>query len=354
MTARRTGRGRGATLRRGLGIVSLAAAVVLAVAPGRADAAQLTKVGWWWKVNDGTVPVTAPAPPTVPSGGLYVAGAPDDALAIAALHFELGDGEADPVLTLAVAENGDQNGESAILAACVTGSAWEAAENGIWLYKPFPACDQGSVTGVRSDDGMTWTFALAPLLSDGIVDVTLVPGEDPTLPAEANGSTFQLAFDPPTAASLRTSSGTVAPPMSLPDFGSPDPGSGVPGFEAPGAGDGLSLAPVDPAAGFAPSLPDADQGMTATAPLVQRRNAPLPVDSVEDHTQLGVVLLALCGAALLWSAQLPVPGPRRLGTVALSDPAAHRPEAGLAPSADAVDGGLGRFARPREGAPPPL
>jgi hypothetical protein len=322
--------------------------------PHPAEAAELTKAGWGWRVNDPTPLGTLPPAPPVPEGALMVGGAPDGATAIAALHFELAADEGAPTLTLTVADNGDQGGDRAVLAACLTGSAWQPEQSGSWANKPFPACDQGSVTGVRSSDGKTWTFALAPLLSDGIVDVTLVPGLDPDLPAGLNGSSFQLVFAAPTSASLSTTSGAGgAPPIELPDVGATPPADGA--FAPPAFGGGaLSLPPVAPGGAFTPSLPEADQGLTATAPVVERRNSPLPapISSVEDHKALGIFVLALCGAALLWSAQLPVPALRRLGGF---DPGAPEPAApGPSSATTAETAGVGRFARPRTGPAPRL
>jgi len=307
-------------LRASVGCALLAGAAVLALLPTRVDATTLAQAGWWWRVNDGALPAALPAPPTVPEGGLMVAGAPDGATAIAALHFDLGETESQPVLTLAVADGGDQGGEAAILAACLTGSAWQPAHGGAWTSKPFPACTEGSVTGLRSEDGKSWTFALAPLLSDGILDVTLVPGIDPTRPEGANGSTFQLVFQAPTAASLATSGdGGSAGAIDLPDFGAGDPaGLGGGAFDAPATGGDLGLPPA-PAASFTPALPEADQGLTATAPVAQERNGPLPtspVAAVEDHKALGAIVLALCGAAALWSARAQAPEPAGLGRFA--------------------------------------
>lgn len=340
------------------GIGMLLGAGLLLVLPSRADASTLAKAGWWWRVNDGSLPATPPPPPTVPDGGLMVAGAPDGATAIAALHFDVGDNETSPVLTLTVAPNGDQGGSTALLAACLTGSAWEPASAGGWGFKPFPACDQGSVNGIRSDDGATWTFALAPLLSGGIVDITLVPGVDTSRPAGANGSSFQLAFNPPTAASLATTAGAApTTDFSSEDFGAPAGGYDTGSYD-PTAGSGFDLpsAPID--SGFTPALPPADRGLTATAPVVQGRNAPLPVTpaaAVTEHTGLAALVLVLCGGALLWSAQLPVPDPRRLGT--FSGPG-HQRSTPLAEvdevSAPAQSGGLGRFARLRSGSAPRL
>jgi hypothetical protein len=340
-------------LRTAVGLVLLLAALALGLAAGPARAAELTKAGWWWRVNDPTPLGTLPPAPTVPEGALMVGGAPDGATAIAALHFELDAGEGAPVLTLNVADNGDQGGERAVLAACLTGSAWQPATSGAWTTKPFPACDQGSVTGVRSSDGAQWTFALAPLLSDGIVDVMLVPGLDPALPAGLNGSTFQLVFAAPTSASLVTTGGTGATPgIDLAGGGPQLPEVG--GFSPPLSGGDLSLPPVAPAGAFTPSLPTADQGLTATAPVVERRNRPLPtpVAAVEDHRVLGLVVLALCGAALLWSAQMPVLALRRLG--GFDQPGSGPGDGARGPDGTTHRGGVGRFARDRTGSVPHL
>lgn len=340
-------------LRAVLGGCLLVGAALLTLASS-AQATTLTQAGWWWRVNDAVLPATVPAYPTVPEGGLMVAGAPDGATAIAALHFELDADEGSPVLTLAVADNGDQGGDGAVMAACLTGSVWQAESGGAWANKPFPACDQASVTGVRADDGATWTFALAPLLSDGILDVTLVPGLDPDLPPGANGSTFQLVFTAPTSASLSTISGGATSPIDLPDFGATSPGdAGGSSFDPPAFGGELALPPT-PVGGFTPALPAGDQGLTATAPLVQKRNAPIettPIATVKDHRALAVVILALCGAALLWSAQLPTPALRRLGGF---DQGASLGPGAVGPTAGPQTAGLGRFARARSGGPPRL
>jgi hypothetical protein len=335
-------------IRAALGGALVAAAAAVVLVPSGADAATLAQSGWWWRVND-SLPAPPPAPPNVPEGGLMVAGAPDGATAIAALHFDLAEGEGSPLLTLQVAENGDQGGETALLAACLTGSAWQPASAGGWTSKPFPACTEGSVNGVRAEDGATWTFALTPLLSDGVLDVTLVPLKDPALPPGADGSTFQLVFAPPTAASLVTTSGgggDFTSDFSVPDFAASDLTAPAVDFSAPAGGD-LSLPPVD-SSSLSASLPEGEQGLTATAPVAQQQNAPLasPVAAVQEHKGLAALVLALCGAALLWSAQLPLPAPRRLGAFAAVAGASEPPPPQTS--------GLGRFARTRSGAPPPL
>jgi hypothetical protein len=278
-----------------------------------------------------------------------VAGAPDGATALAALHFDLGEDETSPVLTLKVAENGDTGGSTAVLAACLSGTAWQAAAAGAWPDHPYPACTEGAVQGLRNDDG-SWTFALDPLLSEGVLDITITPGVTP----EGVGSVFQLVFDAPTTASLTTTPGTPSDSsFDVPDFGATDTAGSDFSTPAYSTGD-TSFTPAAPAAsGFTPSLPAAETGLTATAPVAQQKNRPLattPVSAVEDHRNIGILVLVLCGGALLWSAQQPTPAPHRLGTFAGSDPAI--PEPVLATTTEPA--GLGRFARRRSGAPPRL
>jgi hypothetical protein len=335
-----------------LGALLVLAGATFGLWPTHADASTLAQAGWWWRATSPdaqTLPVVLPLPPppTVPEGGLMVAGAPDGATAIAAVHFDLTDDETSPVLTLTVAPNGDKNGASALMAACLTGSVWQPASAGTWDSKPFPACEQGSVTGLRADDGKTWTFALDPLLSDGVLDVTIVPGTVADLPPEVSGSTFELIFEPPTAASLQTTPGTpFDPSFDVPDFGAVDPG-----FTSPEFGGTPSFTPA-PTPAFTPSLPAAEQGLTATAPVAQQANRPLPttpIAEVGDHRVLGAIAMVLCGVALLWSSQQPTPAPRRLGT--FDSAVRHAPvEAAVV----AETAGLGRFARPRRGPAPPL
>jgi len=338
------------------GVAGLVAALALVMTSPVADAATLAKAGWWWRLNDPTLPVPPPPPPTVPEGGLMVAGSPDGATAVAALSFELDEGEASPILTLTtVSETG---GETAIMAACVTGSFWNAASAGRWNEKPSAACEEGSVTGVRAADGSAWSFALAPLVSEGLVDVVLVAGTLPDVPSGApDGSTFEVVFEAPTAGSLATGAGTDeggTAPIDAPDFAAPGGEAPSPppigdSFTPPAIGGDLSLpAPAD---GFTPALPESDQGLTATAPVAQQQNPPLAAEPLaerdtKDARSLAAVVLVVGGAAALWASQRSTSSPGRLGRFATPGAA---PEGILS-----APGGLGRFARPRTGPVPRL
>jgi hypothetical protein len=287
-----------------------------------------------------------------------VAGAPDGATAVAALHFDLTSDETSPVLTLMVADNGSQNGDKAIMAACLTGSAWSKASAGSWGDKPSVACDRGSVNGLQSEDKKSWTFALEPFLAYGAVDVMIVPGVDPALPAGTpNGSTFQVIFNAPTSASLKTTQGSPSDAQfDVPSFGdssaSPAFDVSTPSFSSDA---GSFTPPPSSSSSFTPSLPAADQGLTATAPIAQQANPPLPTktaSAVADHRSLAMLVLVICGAALLWTAQQQTPATQRLGTFG-GEAAPAAPAAGLL-LGQPEPGGLGRFAKPRTGSPPAL
>jgi hypothetical protein len=309
------------------------------------DAAELTDASWWWFGNQGPAPL--PAPPTVPPGGLLVAGAADGAKAIAAVRFTLAEGESNPTLTLTVAENGDQGGEGAVLGACVAGSAWGGGENGgPWEAKPNAACSTGSVQGIRAEDGKSWTFGVAPLVVSGEVNVVITPGT--VAPDAPVGSSFSLAFAPPTTAALTTtpgesssSSGLVVDPAT--DFA-----------DEPVGALGGDVGPVfsaDEVTAFTPALPTSSQGLTPTAPAVRQTTASnvAPPKAKGRGSALAFFVLVMAVAVMARLNKVPVPGLRRLGPLA-SSPGHLAP----AVAATAELGGLGRFARRRTGTPPPL
>jgi hypothetical protein len=307
----------------------------LALEPvGASGAASIDDSGWWWKLQ-ASPSLPLPGPPTVAEGQLLVQGTPDGASAIAAIAATLVEGEVDPVLTLAVAEGGDTGGDQAVLLACQAGSQWSGGDAKAWSEKPQPACDAGGVEGQRSADGAAWTFDLSALQFGDQVNVVLVPGVVEGQPEGANGSAFSLTFDAPTSDAIQSTEGALEPPPTLDgsgygDVGSPATSDAFSSFEVPGASGSFSLPPVQAA------LPEAEQGLTPVAPSVQDRTPLLPsavaVDPRSPHARaVGVLLLLLGGATVYLTTRQQVPiGP------------------------DGVPGGLGRWARPRWGAPPAL
>lgn len=305
---------------------------------GAADAATIDDRGWWWKLQ--TNPdLLVPPPPGVAEGQLLVQGAPDGATAVAAVAASLPDGEANPVLTLAVAEGGDTGGDQAVVLACQAGSQWNGGSAKPWAEKPQPACDAGGVQGIRSADGSSWSFDLTAMQFSDRVNVVLVPGVVEGQPAGANGSSFSLTFAAPSPASIVTTPGEPPlPPALVDDIGSYDTTGGYGSSSGDGAftvpstasGGGFSLSPVTPA------LPAEEQGLTPVAPVVQDRNPMLPASTAADprspHAQsVGVILLLLGGAVVHLAVR-------------------QQPQV----SPEGVPGGLGQWSRPRWGTPPAL
>src|SRR5688572_4722955 len=109
-------------------LVALTAVVVGVLAPTNvAGAAELVDAGWWWRLQaDGRAPI--PAPPNVPPGGLMVQGAPDGASAVAAVRFAVPPDDSNPVLTLALAQGGNQGAGSGVVLACPAASAWAGGD----------------------------------------------------------------------------------------------------------------------------------------------------------------------------------------------------------------------------------
>jgi hypothetical protein len=314
----------------GAAAVALAIAAPVTDALGATDGPPTITSGWWSRLHQGDVDMTAADPGAPPPDGLAVASAPDGATAIAALRFVLDDGEGAPVLTLRVAgtpTNGDA--AEAIILACHSGAAWTAGAAQDWDSKPPAGCDPaaggGSVTGQRGDDGRSWTFPLGPLQLDRVVDVVLVPA----VAADATVSpTFQVSFEPPTGGDLVTEASGAAPAVTLPPTVAPTSGTARPVTASP------ARVPVSPT--FVAALPAAAQVVTATAPI-RREATPLQaIAAVAERTTPGWVR-ALAGLQVLVAASI--------GWLLLRSG-----------SDDQDDGrrGLGPFVRPRIGEAPRL
>lgn len=317
-------------------LLAVFAGSVLMLAPASAEpATRIVDSGWWWRLQTGAV-TQLPPPPNVEEGMLQVQGDPTQAQAIAAISAALPDGHASPVLTLRVADGGDQGGAAAILLACNAGSAWTGEDAGRWDSAPVTDCSS-SVTGIRSEDGATWTFPLGALQFEDRFNIILVPGQIEDAPEGANGSAFKLVFEEPTPADIETSEGQV--PAAAPPPVSPGPTfqESAP-VAAPADGGGFVApppnVPAPPLQGATPSLEPALQGSTYTAPEREASTAPaLPAVATPEPRTLARVFGALVLLAGLGSAF----ALRRTETLA-----------GAAATEDSpVIGGLGRFARER-------
>ena len=303
-----------------------------------ATGARLATAGWWWRVQTGVLAL--PAPPHVPEQGLAVGQAADGPTAISALRFALDSDETDPVLSLVVAESAAAADVG--LVACPSAAPWFGVQAGGWDERPEAACSAGTVNGAESEDGASWTFALAPLYDDGLLDVVIMPAE--------GSAPFEMSFEPPSSESLRT---TRAPDST--DF---DPGFASPG---PGTDDGFALPPSGfEGADFGPpplsSDPLATQG-GATGPAEvppqegEQRFVAIARPGITgtedgDPRLLAVVILLAALAAAVTLGREPLPAPRLLGPMAARD---------REPGPDEMETrGLGRFRRPRQGTPPAL
>src|SRR5439155_16862374 len=97
-------------------------------------------------------------------------------------RFQLGDTEATPVLTakansafppaqLAAAINAGQ----IVVMACPATPGWKPAQAGAWSARVQYNCT-GAAHGTANADGTAISFDLGGVVSDGTVDVALVPG----------------------------------------------------------------------------------------------------------------------------------------------------------------------------------
>jgi hypothetical protein len=328
------------------GLLFVGAATMAGSAWGDGGGATFDTAAWWYKASQKGV--TVPPPPNVPDGGLLVQGQPDGASAVAAVRFRLAKDQTSPILTLSVADEKASPDSPPVLAACLAGSAWSGSGEQQWESAPKSDC-AASVQGIEADDKKSYTFALTPLLVDNLLDVVLVPGTVQGRPdGFPAGSSFSIAFDKPTDASLTTTSGFSSssssftpPPPPITDFGASD---------VPLSFDAGSLAPAT-SAPFTAALPASKQGRTATAPvrrLATQANVAATTKPLNDRRGIAALILLLGSLAAMFVNREPVPAPRRLG------PLAGRALAGDEPTVAAEPGGLGRFAKPRVGSAPRL
>ena len=317
-------------------LIGLLAMQLWSAAGGAAD---LMTAGWWWRAQTGTVAL--PPPPHVPAGGLAVGEGADGPTAMAALRFALEDDEIDPVLSLVVSE--ELAPPEIGLSACPAKAPWFGIQAGTWDERPQPDCDRGKVEGTRSENGASWTFPLSALHGDGLLDVVIVPAE--------GSSPFEISFDPPTAASLKTTPAPTAAGFET-DSGSGDYGGFVlppSGFDG-GAYGGFDFAgppegaPTLDAPQAAESAPDPAASSRKDFVNVARPGRPVAVDENDPRLLALVILIAALAAAVSMGRE-PLPAPRLLG------PMAHRRHI---EAEDEEVRGLGRFRRPRTGTAPSL
>ena len=340
--------------------------LTLLVIPARpADAASVLASAWWYRASTATptagspqpipggdpvLPVAPPGPPSVAEDQLYVEGTAASATAIAGITLSLASGESSPILTIEPASQSVVP-PNAVILACRAAIDWTPPEQspGTWESKPLVDCAT-SVQGQVVDGKIV--FPLQPLVSGSLVDVMIVPGTDPSLPAGANGSAFSLTFAKPGPEAITTTLSAGDSSFS-PDFNS----SFEPAEESP-LGDAGSFSPLlpDPAVDTpvaAPALEPQDQApsIPRVAPVV----APTPLDGAPRTLGLLLLFAGAVGAYLAANG-----APRQavgLGRFRRALPVGGV-EALLAPNpaqpAAVEERGLGRLRRPRVGTPPAL
>ena len=313
------------------GAVLLASAAVVLMWPAGADAQAPDAVGWWYRPQQSGTPVTIPAPPIVPAGGLYVAQGPNgEQVAIAAVEYAV-TGAGTSTLTLKPAAGG---AGTVAVTACPLSAGFTPVAAGAWDQAPAYNCTSSSADGVVAPDG-TITFALSvDFLAAGNTAVQAA-----LIPTPGSGP-FQVPIEPPGDGSF------AATPASAPPSPSTDAPSGT--LTEP-----FGTAPFD---GSTTGFPTSDETLAAgsggaaptgapEAALRPRAPRPRPVVPVAASRQLADrVVAALClafiGAGLWWLSGRPTPSLRVLGGGSAGEVVV-----------DERVGGIGRFARTRH-APP--
>lgn len=313
------------------GVLLLAASGAIVSAPVAAEAA-LESTGWWYKPNQ--VPnnlAVPPAPPGVPSDGLFISADPSGPFGVGAVRYlAYGAG----ALTLDFAPEGN-NGIPSI-AACVALTKWDGASAGRWDGQPIYDCARQS-DGVVSEDGSEMTWQLDPTMQreEGVYDIVLAPvGPVP----------FTAAFNAPRDTNLVTD-GSGAPDAFPSTAEAYDPAESV-----PSGGDFVPYDTTFPVLDEPRTAAPETAAPSATGTAPPRLVAPVvpavanPLALPDDRNER---LAAMFGLGLLligawWFGGKTVRPPRLLGSVAGRANAIDVAEVVEAPVR-----GVGRFSRPR-------
>lgn len=360
--------------------------VVLGPSAGAAD---VVATGWWSRtattdpLSESPQPLPFPrptTPDTIPIGAtvgedqLLVEGTPEGATAVAAIRWQLAEGESSPSLTLPISPTSTVGPNSLVL-ACRAGAAWTPPESVPARWEAKPLVDgQACINGIIADDLSTISFGLQPLVRKQVLDLVLVPGrlaEVPEIPAgRADGSAFRWVFDSPTPESLETVQNSGFEQGSGPVVVTQPPveQSAPPATEGPSvdsSGPRPTVAPKqvataapsgDTSTAVTPAL-EPDELASAAAP----EQVQLAVDGDDAPRTVGLILLLLGAAFGAWAYLSPQPeadmvglGRFRRAVVPVGGAVAGASAAAGAGPAEAPTGGLGRFAQPRREPPVPI
>lgn len=269
------------------GVVSTAALIGL---PG-AGAADVVVAGWW---------SSSPVLPAndVPEDGLLVQSGPsDDApLAYAAVAFRLDPGETPVEVVLTIASESATTPGTVVMACEATGAITQSAGS---PATDGPSYDCTDGIEVEADAlGSAYAFDATPFTAGGIVSVAVVP----------SGPVGRVAFDAPSATSLRTNQAPTTTTSAPPDTGgtppvattAPPPTFGGQGPASPLPDLGASAPPPSEAPDVtSPTDPDL---ASAPAPSLAPESASAPIDADPPvPTVLGIIGLAGAVAAWVWA-----------------------------------------------------
>ena len=314
-----------------IGAALLASSAGVLAWPASADAQAPDAIGWWYRPQQSGTPVTIPAPPIVPEGGLYVAQGPNgEQVAIAAVEYPVS-GAGTATLTLQPASGAVG---TVAVTACPLSAGFTPVPNGAWDQAPAYNCTSASADGVVAADGAI-TFALsADFVAAGNTAVQAVliptPGSAP----------FQVPIQPPGDGSFTS---VAAPSTPAPSTDASSPGADVvtpsESFDGTIAGFPSAGPTVDPGSG-APSPSESPE--VALRPPVPRPRPVVPVAAARQLADrvVAAVCLALIGAGFWWLSGRPTPSLRLLGVGSAGDA-----------TVDERVGGIGRFARARHTPP---
>jgi hypothetical protein len=190
---------------------------VLAVAVPASASERVDSAYWWIGQSDGS----APAPTTVPPGGLYVGSTPAGSTAVSAVRLVLDPGEAAQSLSLTVHQV--QKVDALSIDAYVTSTAWKAGDAQSWSTAPTPPAGATALHGVLQPDALTLVFDLRSVTCTSPCSLLLVPGAPKGAPTAglAPAATFDATFERVTPEALlitRPPSGaSVPPPVVTPE-----------------------------------------------------------------------------------------------------------------------------------------
>src|SRR4051794_2367709 len=202
-----------------LALAGCVVAVSVAAFSGPAGAQAPRLRGGWESTTPGGLPAAPPPPPDVPADGLLVQAGPSGPSAYAALTYDLETGATADALTLQLAP-GALPSAPPTLALCVLKSpSFSAEQGGPMGDAPAYDCKR---TATATLDGSSFTFKVAPLVTDGLLAVAVLPGDPSTRAVLAQPSESSL-----TVSSGSATVGTTLPATSNAGSGTTTSGAGA-------------------------------------------------------------------------------------------------------------------------------